>query len=457
MSQENVEIVRRVLEEFAATQRLTDDVGPEFVWDMSRFEGWPEEPTYRGEDRFMEFFRTWVDAYDEWAQAIDRVIDAGDDRGWSCGTESSTRSRAARSSAARSIQRTDKPSKPWACRKAPGSAGFELRLGTSLVQLFRALRSRVCALDHHGGGRMYGTGRRSTTLAALAVGLVATLVPAAGAQAATTIGQAPPTDGASVNCGPGVGVQRGVASGTGYTVPVPGGVIARWRTSATGGMAMTVFTGASPTFTAKAESAVENANGVLTTFATRIPVSGGELLGFRLPGAAPGCAFETMVAADAVSVVASAPIGTPTTFAEVTGFRWNIAADIEPDADKDGFGDETQDLCPTQAGTQGPCVQCNGQIATIVGTNLPDAIKGTSGKDVIALLGGADQAKAGSGNDIVCGGLGNDDLRGQTGKDKLFGEKGKDELNGGGGKGDLCNGGKGSDDAKGSCEKERSI
>ena len=30
-------------------------------------------------------------------------------------------------------------------------------------------------------------------------------------------------------------------------------------------------------------------------------------------------------------------------------------ADIEPDADHDGFGDETQDQCPTQASTQGPC------------------------------------------------------------------------------------------------------
>jgi hypothetical protein len=32
-----------------------------------------------------------------------------------------------------------------------------------------------------------------------------------------------------------------------------------------------------------------------------------------------------------------------------------VAAVIEPDADHDGFGDETQDQCPTQATTQGPC------------------------------------------------------------------------------------------------------
>jgi hypothetical protein len=32
-----------------------------------------------------------------------------------------------------------------------------------------------------------------------------------------------------------------------------------------------------------------------------------------------------------------------------------VAATIEPDADGDGFGDETQDQCSTQATTQGPC------------------------------------------------------------------------------------------------------
>jgi hypothetical protein len=32
-----------------------------------------------------------------------------------------------------------------------------------------------------------------------------------------------------------------------------------------------------------------------------------------------------------------------------------VAATIEPDADGDGFGDETQDQCPSQKSTQGPC------------------------------------------------------------------------------------------------------
>jgi hypothetical protein len=33
----------------------------------------------------------------------------------------------------------------------------------------------------------------------------------------------------------------------------------------------------------------------------------------------------------------------------------DLSAVLEPDADHDGFGDETQDQCPTKAATQGPC------------------------------------------------------------------------------------------------------
>src|SRR5690606_7431051 len=32
-----------------------------------------------------------------------------------------------------------------------------------------------------------------------------------------------------------------------------------------------------------------------------------------------------------------------------------VTAVVEPDADGDGFGDETQDLCPAAAPLQGPC------------------------------------------------------------------------------------------------------
>ena len=37
------------------------------------------------------------------------------------------------------------------------------------------------------------------------------------------------------------------------------------------------------------------------------------------------------------------------------GLQLNVAASLEADADADGFGDETEDGCPTNAAIQGPC------------------------------------------------------------------------------------------------------
>ena len=44
----------------------------------------------------------------------------------------------------------------------------------------------------------------------------------------------------------------------------------------------------------------------------------------------------------------------PQASTEATG-ELQVQATLEPDADNDGFGDETQDQCPSQASTQGPC------------------------------------------------------------------------------------------------------
>jgi hypothetical protein len=144
-----------------------------------------------------------------------------------------------------------------------------------------------------------------------------------------------------------------------------------------------------------------------------------------------------------------------------------INADIEPDCDQDGLGDETQDpntsACPT----------CKDQPATIIGTSGDDVRMGTPGRDVMVGLAGNDTLSGFEGDDTICGGAGNDTLYGgpgndillgQKGKDKLFGEAGKDTLNGGpgkdklkgGGDRDFCKGGKGKDTAS-KCEVRKSI
>ena len=89
-------------------------------------------------------------------------------------------------------------------------------------------------------------------------------------------------------------------------------------------------------------------------------------------------------------------------------------------------------------------VTCEGQPATIVGTNGNDVIVGTRGNDVIVALGGDDIVRGGSGDDIICGGDGADTLVGDRGADILLGERGRDHLEGSRGQDELY-GGNGAD------------
>jgi ketosteroid isomerase-like protein len=79
MSQENVELVAARLRTFQETLRATERTAPDFVWDMSTFEGWPDAPEYSGWEGFNEFFARWTEAYDEFEQRLEDVIDAGDE------------------------------------------------------------------------------------------------------------------------------------------------------------------------------------------------------------------------------------------------------------------------------------------------------------------------------------------------------------------------------------------
>ena len=81
MSQENVEVVREIVAEFAVTHtavaRLTT---PDSVWDMGTFRGWPDVPEYTGPDGFNEFFAKWTGPYDDWDMNVEDILDVGDDR-----------------------------------------------------------------------------------------------------------------------------------------------------------------------------------------------------------------------------------------------------------------------------------------------------------------------------------------------------------------------------------------
>ncbi len=81
MSRENVDLVLRGYAHRQATGDFLEEiVAPDFVWDMSKFGGWPEKQVYEGLEEARGFIRDWTAEFDEWKIEIEAVHDAGGDR-----------------------------------------------------------------------------------------------------------------------------------------------------------------------------------------------------------------------------------------------------------------------------------------------------------------------------------------------------------------------------------------
>ncbi len=79
MTVRDVEVIRRGYEHFSATGTFpAHQMLPDFVWDMSKFRGWPEQQIYEGIDGAQTFLRDWLEAWDDWAVELDALHDAGD-------------------------------------------------------------------------------------------------------------------------------------------------------------------------------------------------------------------------------------------------------------------------------------------------------------------------------------------------------------------------------------------
>ena len=291
-------------------------------------------------------------------------------------------------------------------------------------------------------------------LAVAAVALFATLAAPSAAGAAVSLGQ---TGAPTRGCGSGAYLIQSATDGPpSYAVPSgPYGVITSWRFQGysagagpgTGRLFVWRPTASSNQFIYVDSTRPEIfAGGVVRTFATRLPVRVGDILGMVAPEpcllGVPG-----QPAGDVVRYFLSPtePVkgSRQTTTGLLSAERILISAKVEPDSDRDGFGDETQDQCPSSAATQGPCT-CKGNPPTIVGTSGNDVRKGTPGRDVMVGLGGKDKLIGLGGNDLICGGQGKDALMGGKEHDKLYGQRGKDTLRGGPGK-DKLRGGPGKD------------
>jgi ketosteroid isomerase-like protein len=78
MSQENVEIMRRMLDQAQEKpDALYDILDQDVQWDATAL-GVPGLTTFHGPDGVREFFRRWVGAFEEWGYDTEELIDAGD-------------------------------------------------------------------------------------------------------------------------------------------------------------------------------------------------------------------------------------------------------------------------------------------------------------------------------------------------------------------------------------------
>jgi ketosteroid isomerase-like protein len=77
MSEENIEIIRRGYQHFVATGEFSPELThPDFVWDMSTFQGWPEGQAYAGIEGAQEFMAEWLEAWDDWELVLEELHDA---------------------------------------------------------------------------------------------------------------------------------------------------------------------------------------------------------------------------------------------------------------------------------------------------------------------------------------------------------------------------------------------
>ncbi len=194
----------------------------------------------------------------------------------------------------------------------------------------------------------------------LAVASLAMLAPSVAA-GAVTVGQAPPSAGIPLVCGPVAEdqssldmVQIGSVTGNTYVVPAGGGVITSWVSMSSGealAQRLRLFSGNAAAVQPLAESKLEAVGpGGPHTFVTRLPAQGGELLGSTLAaGGTFYCANEQAAAGDQVAVANTLGLGqTEAVLLATENTLLNLSANLEPDADDDGFGDETQDAFITK-------------------------------------------------------------------------------------------------------------
>ncbi len=158
------------------------------------------------------------------------------------------------------------------------------------------------------------------------------------------------------------------AGGVDYTAHAPG-VITSFSTyqSDTSARGLVLRpTGAADQYTVVGRSAVGQASGpAIVAIATRITVQPGDRIALQVlsPAGTKSWCYVATINGYAASALPASDFNPDTdgAVADFTGapsenqYAANLAAQLEPDEDGDGYGDVTQDLCPTLSTQQTPC------------------------------------------------------------------------------------------------------
>ena len=204
----------------------------------------------------------------------------------------------------------------------------------------------------------------------LAIALTMLAFSASAASGATVLGQVPAS--ATTNCLKTSYWMVNSSITANYTVAQPG-VITSWSTrgnsQAGREMGLRVFQLQSgSTYRVSGSSGLQTLTAsIANVFTTRVSVVAGDRLGIYSgnasePGGVGGapCIFATANGADLVHYSGGfnpePALNTDATLGgSVTAGLANLSATVEADADQDGYGDETQDACATDATTQLTC------------------------------------------------------------------------------------------------------
>jgi hypothetical protein len=221
------------------------------------------------------------------------------------------------------------------------------------------------------------------------------LVGAASAAASVQIGATFTPD---LGCGSPNATLQAVSPSGQYAAP-SAGVLTSWSFQADGSPPQLKFkVGRSVggnDFTIVGDSPVQTMTpNALNTFPTRIPVQAGDVIGYYHEGPAGGdkCVRNAAPTYSTRFVNVDPAPGSTMTYMTVGALQVDLSAVLEPDADHDGFGDETQDKCVGTAGT------FNGCPNTVTVNKLKQ--KGTKPKvKVKVTVPGAGTLEAGSASD----------------------------------------------------------